>query len=544
MSNANFNLFAYVPKPKQPKKWREGEFLTPAERVVQQEKFQADWKQYQNFLQEYAEISQIHEQSEYCPDRLSREAYIQAKNNPFSAAFSGGRCVIPVSEAHRRLHTYITGGSGSGKSEALKAFIWHYLTRNPSTGLVLISSASNICRQVAQFNVNLENDRLVYINPLIDKKHFPCLNPFDFPNKEQMSVLDAEKYADDFLDFFAEILSESGNELSEQMKMVLKNVLPVLIKWENSDIYDLLDFLNPELKQERIDGVRVRTFSKAQKFIDFANVHFRHNRNLVDFLNGQFIRDNGILRTRESIYSRIYSVFSSSVMQYLFTGKSTINLEKLIHQKKLIVFDIPKGELGEESAKIIGKILVTKLKIIAFKNNPAFKCHLFIDECHNFLTPSMFTILEECRQFRLHLTLAHQQIGQIKDSDRRGAVIGNTGIKLIGANGDRATLQTLATSVNGDIEEMQERLKQGVFLLWKSGINEPPKKPIFISIPKTAIDDKQGMTAEQWKAVKNAQIERFYRNPYLTLTPSTTLPSPVNSENEPNTGDIVNQYLN
>lgn len=542
MKAQNFQFFSYVPEPIPPTKWRAGQWLTPAERIIQRERFGADWAKYQKFLQDYAEIFSLWEQSEYCPDRLSREAHIQAKSNAFAASFSNGRCVIPVSEPHRRLHTYITGSAGSGKSEALKAFIWHYLTRNPSTAVVLISSESNICRQVAKFNVNLESDRLVYIQPLIDEgKHFPCLNPFDFPNKEQISVLEAEKYASDFLDFFDEILQENDDALSGKMKMVLANVLPVLIKWENADIYDLLDFLNPEFTEEKIDGVKVRTFPKAQKFIDFANIHFKSNRNLVDFLNGKFIRESSTLLTREAIYTRIYEVFSSSVMQYLFAGKSTIDFEKLVHQKKLIVFDIPKGELGEAYTKIIGKILVAKLKIFAFKNNPAFKCHLFIDECHNFLTPSMLAVLAECRKFRLHLTLAHQQIGQIPNTDHRAQILGNTGVKLIGANGDTDTLKVLAKSVGGDLAEMQKRLRRGVFLLWKTGLDNAVKPPIFISIPRNTADNKQSMNDKQWEAVKNVQIERYYRNPHST--PSPVSENPVNGKKSPNTDD-VNPYLN
>lgn len=72
---------------------------------------------------------------------------------------------LPINENNRRLHTYITGGTGSGKSEAIKSLIWHYLTRDKRTGLILLSPNGEICEQVAKFWLNIENNRLVYIEP-------------------------------------------------------------------------------------------------------------------------------------------------------------------------------------------------------------------------------------------------------------------------------------------------------------------------------------------------------------------------------------------
>lgn len=83
------------------------------------------------------------------------------------------------------MHTYITGGTGSGKSELIKSLIWHYLTRNKGTGLVLLTPNGDIAEQVAKFWVNLESNRLIYIEPSLDG-YFPCLNPFDVPNKANL----------------------------------------------------------------------------------------------------------------------------------------------------------------------------------------------------------------------------------------------------------------------------------------------------------------------------------------------------------------------
>lgn len=128
-----------------------------------------------------------------------------AKNCKNIAPFLNAKNKLPISENNRRLHTYITGGTGSGKSEAIKSFIWHYLTQDKRTGLILLSPNGEICEQVAKFWVNLENDRLIYIEPNLDG-YFPCLNPFDVPNKDNLTDIEAEKYAEAFRSIFEELL--------------------------------------------------------------------------------------------------------------------------------------------------------------------------------------------------------------------------------------------------------------------------------------------------------------------------------------------------
>ena len=533
MNAPDFCVFRFLPIPKTPKPTQEPFLLSPTEKALMGATNREIWRLYQEALHNHSNYEKTTETADLNPTTCTAEALVQAENNPLVATFWGGRCVIPVSEAHRRLHTYITGSAGSGKSEAMKAFIWHYLTKKTDTALVLIAPESDICQQVARFTPNLHNDRLVYINPLIDEIHFPCLNPFDFKDKAQISIFEAERRAMDFLAVFTELLEENDADLSAQMTTILQNVLPVLMKWENANIYDLLDFLDKE---------------KCQKYIDFANLHFQDNYNLLNFINS-FLKNeknNPLDRTLSALHSRIYNLFSSSVLQAFLVGQSTIDLEALIAQKKLIIFDLPKGKLGRNT-DIIGKMLVAQIKILAFKKNPAFSCHLFIDEMHNFITSSMLEILEECRKFRLHLTMAQQQFGQgVSESRIRNSIIGNTGIKLTGLNGDDSTLKALASSTGSDVDELKKHLHRGVFSLWQAGLNAPPEPPKFISIPRTTLGNKQGMSDEQWKAVKNLQISRFYRR----LSQNAYLPSqtPPKRENEPLEDEIAvkpsERYLN
>lgn len=453
------------------------------------------YKHYESILQEQKLLQQYQE----IP---SGYAQFLTENYQVFTPFLESKNIIPISEENRQLHTYITGGTGSGKSETIKSFIWHYLTKNKSTGLVLLTPNGEIAEQVAKFWVNIENNRLVYIEPSLDFVHFPCLNPFDVPNKQDLSDIEAEKYAEAFRSVFEEIL---GKEFTSQMNALLISTLPVIVKMPNSSIYDFIDFLEP-----RDD--KAGHSEKVLKYIKFANNHLR-NKGILDFLNGQFLYDDSYNRTKLGIHTRLRALFNTTIMQAVMVGKSTLNIEQMIDQRKLLIFNFPKGKMPLEY-RILGLFILSTIKIISFRRDGRTNftpCHLFIDEFQNYITPSLQEILEESRKFGLFLTLAQQQAGARMDKALFTSILGNTAVKLTGVNGID-TLKILAQETGDNVENMQKNLSIGRFALWqKAKIGDTQKPPIIVTMPRNTLKDKQSMTKEQWETLKNTQIQAFYR---------------------------------
>lgn len=442
-----------------------------------------------------------------------------AKNCKNIAPFLNAKNKLPVSENNRRLHTYITGGTGSGKSEAIKSLIWHYLTKDKRTGLILLSPNGEICEQVAKFWLNLENNRLVYIEPNLDG-YFPCLNPFDVPNKDNLTDIEAEKYAEAFRSIFEELLR---GEFTAQMNTLLMAVLPVLFKYPNASIYDLIDFLEPQNDDKS-------TSEKVSKYVQFAKENL-NNKGILDFLNSQFLHDNSYNRTKSSIHTRLRYLFNSSIMQAIFTGKSTLDIEQAIEQKKLIIFNFPKGKMPIEY-RILGLFVVGTIKIISFRRDGKqffTPCHLFIDEFQNFITPSLQEILEESRKYKLYLTLAQQQAGARMGKELFASILGNTAIKLTGVNGVD-TLKKLADETGDSVENLQNNLAIGRFALWqKAKIGDVQKPPMIVTMPTNTLGNSQSMSDEQWESLKTAQIEAYYRKIGQTTTEDPkTPPTPKN----------------
>lgn len=448
----------------------------------------------------------IQEQKFFQQYESTKQGYIDylTENSQVITPFLNRVNKFPISETNRQFHTYISGNTGSGKSETIKSFIWHYLTRNTNTALVLLDPHGQLAKQVAKFNVNLENDRLVYIEPNLNS-YYPCINHFEFSNKENLTDKEAEDYAEAFLSIFKEILGNLGDdELSLSMEVILKNTLPVIIKKPNSSIYDLIDFLEPPQGKEK------KFSEKVESLIDFANQNIK-NQMILHFLNNAFKENSNYNATKFAIYTRLNAIFGSTTMQKMMANKATIDLEKLIQERKLIVFNFAKG--GNSDYKILGLFMIAMIKILSFRrkfDKKAIPCHFFLDEFQNYITPSLQEILEECRKYGLFLTLVQQQVGVRMSKELRDSILGNVGVIMTFPNGFDS-LKEIARHTGETVENLQKHLSQGHCSVWqRAEAGKVQKPPVFVAMPRNTLKNSQSMHEDQWQAVLQGQIERYY----------------------------------
>ena len=90
-----------------------------------------------------------------------------------------------------------------------------------------------------------------------------------------------------------------------------------------------------------------------------------------------------------------------------------------MNEKKVILVNLSKGLVGEETSKLIGRMIAMQVKIAALKRakidpkdrTPYF---LYIDEFQNYVSKSIESILSEARKYKLGLIIGHQYIDQLK----------------------------------------------------------------------------------------------------------------------------------
>jgi hypothetical protein len=399
---------------------------------------------------------------------------------------------LPISEEDRKRHTYITGGAGSGKSEALKAIIFHYLARNTSTAVVLIDPHGDVAEEVAHWPELADGKRLVFIDPALSPDRVPVFNPLDIPDDERYPK-DISIIVKQLVEVFPELVS--GLEFTPQMRTMLAACLTVLLYKPGSSIADLLDFLDDDTNGPWLDFAdRVLAGSLFRRF--FAR----------DF------RDKNMDVTKRGIRLRLLEVLGNNpLFASLIEGRSSFNLEEALNRRAVVIFRFGRGDTEEGTTSIVGKFIIARLKAFAFKQGrlpleERVPVHVFIDECQNFLSKSIGVILKEARKYGVHLTLAQQILGDDMSPELLKAVLSNTAVKITGRNATH-TLKKIAEETGADMTELQA-LNVGYF-----HIKTSRPKGVVVRMPSHRINDKGAIPPKAWERLCADQLARFYRLP-------------------------------
>src|SRR3989337_3795999 len=102
---------------------------------------------------------------------------------------------------------------------------------------------------------------------------------------------------------------------------------------------------------------------------------------------------------------------------------SAFKMREIMDSKKILIMNLSKGRIGEDSSALLGAMLITKIQQAAMsridaseEDRPDF--YLYVDEFQNFATESFAGILSEARKYRLDLILAHQYTTQLLEIGR------------------------------------------------------------------------------------------------------------------------------
>ncbi len=124
-------------------------------------------------------------------------------------------------------------------------------------------------------------------------------------------------------------------------------------------------------------------------------------------------------------------VTSKMIRNILGKPKSSIDLESIMNNGKILILNLSQGKLGEDNASLLGAMIITQIQLAAMnrsfiKEEERKDFFLYVDEFQNFATGSFVKILSEARKYRLSLCLANQYIEQLELPIQK-AIFGNIG---------------------------------------------------------------------------------------------------------------------
>lgn len=378
----------------------------------------------------------------------------------------------------RNSHTYILGGSGSGKSELIKIDIHASAQKNDSS-IVLFDPHGTLAKQVGK---SIEDkERLIYIDPYLAKDKTFTINPFQIECKDEETIALATQELTSVFEIALDL------EWSLNMEALLVPSISTLLRKGDSDLYELQRFMNND-KNSYLIALGKKSPIKAHR--DFFNDQFEHEK---------------FNTTKNAIATKLQILLNDPAFTNLITGRSTINLEKEINTLgKIIIFRLPKSAMKTTGA-IYSRFIMALIQTIALKREEIPEhlrphTHLYIDEFHNFIGSTIEEILTESRKYKLYVTFAHQSLAYL-GSKLKDIVFSNTLTKIVGSNSHKV----MKAEIQVDTKEMKN-LSTGEFYA-KVG----SKQAFKIRTSDKMLNDNAAINEDKWQEHVQYQLDNYYR---------------------------------
>jgi type IV secretory pathway TraG/TraD family ATPase VirD4 len=299
---------------------------------------------------------------------------------------------------------YIIGKTGVGKSTLLETLAWQDF--EAGRGFALVDPHGDLVEYLAERIRARDLGRVVYLNAADPWQTFGY-NPLRRVREDKIPLA-----VSGLLETLKKIWPDAWGV---RMEHVLRNSLYALLEQDGSTLPDILRlFTDEEFRKETTRRVRnpiVKRFWEAE---------FEHYPPRLK------------AEACAPIQNKLGALLSDPTLRrILVEPEIDLHFRRLIDEGVILLVNVSKGRLGEESALVLGSLIVSTLGLAAFtradadpqSRRPYF---VYLDEFHNFTTLMLANMMSELRKYGVGLVLAHQYMHQL-DPDIRHAVLGNAG---------------------------------------------------------------------------------------------------------------------
>lgn len=304
----------------------------------------------------------------------------------------------------RLSHLHVIGKTGVGKSTLLEALARQDL--EAGRGFALIDPHGDLVERIAAGLTPPTRDRVRYLDAADPSQ------PFGYNPLRQVRDDKIPLAASGLLDTFRKLWPDAWGT---RMEHVLRSSLYVLLERPGSTLPDILRlYANKDFRRE----VTARTRNQVIKRFwrdEFEKYSDRYRAEVVAPIQNKL----GALLADSTLY------------RILVEPKIDLHFRQIMDEGGVLLVNLAKGRLGEDSSATFGSLLVSTIGLAALSRadapaetrRPFF---LYVDEFQSFTTLAFANMMSELRKYGLGLTLAHQHFHQL-EPDVRHAVLGNAG---------------------------------------------------------------------------------------------------------------------
>lgn len=313
--------------------------------------------------------------------------------------------MVGITQADRLLHCYILGRSGVGKTTVLETLALQDFQHD--RGVTVIDPHGDLAERLTRQVPESRKEDVIYFDAS------DVTQPYGYNPLRQVRADRIPLAASGLMEAFRKLWGDAA--WGPRMEHVLRNALYALLEYGDATLPDVLRMLTNKTFRwtvlTRVKNEQVRSFWTHE----FPNYNPRYRQETIAPIQnkvGAFLAD-----------PRLYRIFTSAPVDLSF--------RKIMDEGKILIVNLSKGRLGEDSANLLGALLVTTLNLAAFsradtEESKRREHFLYIDEFQSFTTLSVANMVSELRKYRVGLVLAHQHLHQL-DPAVRHAVLGNVG---------------------------------------------------------------------------------------------------------------------
>ncbi|MFO0704090.1 MAG: type IV secretion system DNA-binding domain-containing protein [Patescibacteria group bacterium] len=349
------------------------------------------------------------------PSAQTLEEEDKKKTNFFAKTeFKNEETIFGIKEIDRRRHMYIIGKTGAGKSTLIANMAIDDIRRGRGIGIV--DPHGDLAETVLEYIPKRRMNDVVYLEPFDTERPF-ALNVLEVRHKQQKDLV-----ASGIVAIFGKLYA---NSWGPRLEYILRNTILTLLELPEATLADALRLLSDKKWRDK----------QLEKVTDEV---------LYNFWKYEYDTYTDKLRVEaiSPIQNKIGQFVSSRMVRNIIgSTKSSIDLQSIMDDGKILILNLSQGKLGEDNAALLGAMIITQIQLAAMnraytKEEERRDFFLYVDEFQNFATSSFIKILSEARKYRLALTLTNQYIEQLTEEIQR-AIFGNVGTLISFVMGSR-----------------------------------------------------------------------------------------------------------
>jgi len=304
----------------------------------------------------------------------------------------------------RRRHMYLIGKTGMGKSTMLENMIISDI--RAGNGVAVVDPHGDLVEKVLEYIPSNRINDVIYFNPA-DMEY-----PIGFNPLESIDVGHKHLVASGLIGIFKKLWADSWGP---RLEYVLRNTVLALMDNEGTTLLGIMRILvDKSYRKKMISNIKdpvVKSFW-VDEYSKYPDKFQAEAINPIQNKVGQFL-SNFLIR---NVVGQV---------------KSTFDMREIMDDQKILLMNLSKGRIGEDTSSLLGAMMITKIQLavmdrIDMQEEDRKDFYLYVDEFQNFATESFASILSEARKYRLNLIVAHQYIEQL-DETVQAAVFGNVG---------------------------------------------------------------------------------------------------------------------